>query len=419
MSLNSSPDTPLVPAVTTVKKDWLQSALLLLLVIVIIVARCPGLLSSPRFWAEEGEIYFSAAYHYGFWQALFLEHVGYYELVANVATAFSTFVPLEQAPFVTTYIAFLLQILVSAVVIFGDSPFWDTWPKKVMIACGIQLINPFEVWLTTISAHFWLCIATFFILNERPYVNSRIRQNFHRVILVMAGLSSVVSIFLIPLFLLKAWRNRLRESWIQTGILATALLIQVCAFITYLLMLNSLQTRSRLGNNAFSLPRVIMRHFDGPFFDWDLSKFIPEVCIIATLYGLMIFLLYLALRSVSEKDYLTHFQAFLLVAVPSTLLSLEMTSDHRYVFAPSAMLFVVLVNEAFNRKKKYSRWLALFFVTIISVSCISRFRSHIYSQDPTQWRDEVKSWQVNPGKPLKIWPQWEQKSWQVILTPKN
>lgn len=400
------------------QRRWLLSLTALLLVAGIMYARRPELFTTPRFWAEEGEVYFSAAYHYGFWQALFSQHMGYYAIIPNLATALATLVPLEFAPFITTYIAFTFQILVSALVIYGQSPFWDTWPKKLIIACGIQLINPFEVWLTSISVHFWLCIATFLILLESSDNSDRIRRTIYRTVLIIAGLSSVVSLFLAPLFLLKAWRDRLRESWIHGLILVFTAIIQGYALLTFLLKSNSLSTGSRLSENRFSLNDVVAFHLFDPFIDWRLTKWIPATVLISIYVCLGVYLLYLLFRSMRDGEYLTIYSSFFLVSVLSTLLSINLASSPRYAFAPSVMLLVILVNETFAEERMVSRWLALSFVIVITVSSITGFRKHIYySPDYPQWQEEVKVWRTDTTRPLKIWPQFKVRSWKVDLTP--
>jgi hypothetical protein len=409
-----------LPAGSRLKNGLLPSLALLFLVICIVWGRRPELLTSPRFWAEEGELYFLAAFNSGFWHALFLQHAGYYDVIPNAATALAALVPLEHAPFVTTNIAFLFQVLVSAVVVFGDSPYWNSWPKKLIIASGIQLINPPEVWLTTISVHFWLCIATFFILLENPYGTGRLRRNFHRGMLAMAGISSVLSIFLTPLFLWKAWRSKLHESWVQSAILTTALLVQLFALASYLFSHDSLPTGSRLGVNHFSLPQVFAFHFFKPFFEWESTRRLPLVILIVAALSLALFSLYLLVRSIRNGRYLTLFLAFLLVTFFSTMLSINMTSSPRYAFAPSAMILVALVNEMFQQRNNFSRWLAAAFVAVILVCSSTGFRSRVYySPIFPRWQQEVMEWHQDPSDPLLIWPQFQDKSWRIILTPPN
>ncbi len=401
-----------------IKKKRFLSIALLLLVGTIVTARRPELLISPRFWAEEGEVYFSAAIRNGFWKALSLEHIGYYNIVPNIATAMAVLVPLELAPFVTTFTAFLCQVLTSAVAIFGKSRFWDTWPKKLIIACGIQLITPFELWLTSLNAHFWFCTATFFILLEPIDQNNRIRW-FHRVILVFAGLSSVVSVFLTPLFLLKAWQSKLRESWIQTGILMAAGLLQVSVFFSALFA-HDAQLASRFGNNQFALRHLVLFHFMEPFWGWPITDWVPLGCILIVTICLMLFLLVLFFRRRSEGEMVIIFLSFFSVAIFSTLLSFNMASASRYAFAPSVMTLVVLVDEAFKRKQDVSRWLATFFIFLIALSCLAGFRSRIfYSSELPRWREEVAAWRLDNSKPLKIWPQFRFRTWQVVVPPKD
>jgi len=398
------------------RTDRLWALALLLLVSGTIVSRCPELFSAPRFWAEEGEIYFAAAYRHGFWQALFLPHIGYFDIVPNVATALATLVPLEQAPMVTTLAALLCQMLVSAVVIFGNSPFWDSWPKKAIISLGIQLINPFEVWLTTISEHFWFCIATFFILLEEPAQDRPVARAFHRGMLLLAGLSSLVSVFLTPLYLLKAWRSRCRESWIQFGILVATGTLQ--GTVVLFNLFNSDLAANRFGRNDFQLDKVIELHFLNPFLTWQIAERVPEVLSMSVMAGIGFYVVFLAVRDIRSRQRRAITISFFLVAVFSTLSSINMASSPRYAFAPSVMLLVLFVQELFQRQKRVSRWLAGSILGVTLASCCLGFQCNIfYSPDFPQWRHEVVAWSSGQQHILNIWPQFESRSWRVNLDP--
>jgi hypothetical protein len=67
-----------------------------------IALRAPVLWSHPRFWGEEGTIYFADAFNRAWFHSLFAPHVGYYSLFANgTALAAARLAPLEYAPLVT------------------------------------------------------------------------------------------------------------------------------------------------------------------------------------------------------------------------------------------------------------------------------------------------------------------------------
>src|SRR5512133_505488 len=104
------------------------------------VARCPQLLASPRFWAEEGRDYFAYAFAHGPLAGLLASHLGYYALVTNASAALASVVPLEHAPLVTTAIALLVQLAVSALVLTSVSSLWCGGAATLAIALAVQLL---------------------------------------------------------------------------------------------------------------------------------------------------------------------------------------------------------------------------------------------------------------------------------------
>ena len=59
---------------------------ILFVVVGIIFFRNPILFTEPRFWAEEGSVYFSSAFHSTWIVSLFQPHLGYLSLIPNIAT---------------------------------------------------------------------------------------------------------------------------------------------------------------------------------------------------------------------------------------------------------------------------------------------------------------------------------------------
>ncbi|HET8706541.1 MAG TPA: hypothetical protein VFM46_09595, partial [Pseudomonadales bacterium] len=69
--------------------------------------RRPELFSHPRFWAEEGSVYFANAWHFVWYEVLFEPHLGYLSFFNNLAALIATTVPLKHAPLVTTIAALM------------------------------------------------------------------------------------------------------------------------------------------------------------------------------------------------------------------------------------------------------------------------------------------------------------------------
>jgi hypothetical protein len=69
----------------------------------VVLLRQPALLLNPRFFCEEGMIYYAYALHHPMLDALLRTAAGYYSLVQNVSALLAAYcVPVEWAPLVTT-----------------------------------------------------------------------------------------------------------------------------------------------------------------------------------------------------------------------------------------------------------------------------------------------------------------------------
>ena len=134
--------------------------------ILLVVVRIPAILTDGRFWAEEGVVYFHAAWHQSWLDALFTIHTGYLNLVASVATLLALhLVTLEQAPLVTTAVACGIQILPTIILATSRIPWLKRWPTFT-IALLLLLIpaGDSEVWLNSITSQFHLALCVGLIL---------------------------------------------------------------------------------------------------------------------------------------------------------------------------------------------------------------------------------------------------------------
>jgi len=406
----------------------------LVAVIVLMIWRCPAFLVEPRFWAEEGKYYFESAYNNSFWHGMFAEHFGYFSFVPNAATAFATLFPLEVAPLFTTYTAGVFQLLVCSLIIFGNSPFWDTVPRKLLVACGMLLLAPGEVWLTTICTQYWLTIAVFLLLLEPAAHLELFRKWFYRACLLTAGITSVTACFMTPLYFIKAMRNREREVFVQACVLGGATLVQL------VVLLSSLGSEShlnaRFGGNDFSLAKLAMLQLVWPFIghtffesgivisldEWFLGKgfylgsmprfseLICALCICGLVMGI-------AWYYRKDRDRQLIIGAFLLTVVLSTVLSIRMASSPRYVFAPSVMLLVLFAGEFRLRQATAMKLCVSSLLLIFTVSGMSNFRRSVYyNTNWPKWKEEVEIWRTQPGYQLLIWPQFRSTRWTMELT---
>lgn len=185
-----------------------------------------GYLVEGRFWAEEGSIFFEQISQRGLWDSIWFPFNGHLELVTNLIVLASSAVPLVHAPKVTTYGAFMVQLL-PLVLIIRNQVAWGLTSKRVcafaIILAGLPQAP--EVWANTINLHFHLALAAALILaSDREGRNWLIAS---RLILLMAGLGGIPPNFLAPIALLLAIQTRERARWVDFAILAFCCLVQL------------------------------------------------------------------------------------------------------------------------------------------------------------------------------------------------
>jgi hypothetical protein len=185
-------------------RDSLFTLLVLGVSCAVTAFRQPSLLTQPRFWGEEGTIYYSGATCLPWFQ--FLQQPvarGYYRLYHNLIALFaSSVVRLELAPLVTTIAAFCVQMLPLIIVLTGRSILYRSRLAKSALVC-IILLNLYtgEIWLHT-GQDYWLLSAALILLEDTKGAAAA-RAWFYSAILLIAGLTAPAAAILAPLFLLK------------------------------------------------------------------------------------------------------------------------------------------------------------------------------------------------------------------------
>jgi len=212
-----------------------KKVLLFLGLVLLMIYRSPSLLIEPRFYAEEGSIYFSYAYSHSWLSNLFSIHLGYYSLLNNIGTCIATTVtPLKYAPFITTYISFLIQLSPFILIIWGSSYFFDNYIKKTVICLIILFSTTGDIWLNLISCQYHLSLAVFLLLIQDTDSAGVSKKWFNRLFLFMASLTGVLACFLTPAFIWKYWKQKNRENGIYASILLFACLVHVAVFIVFI-----------------------------------------------------------------------------------------------------------------------------------------------------------------------------------------
>lgn len=215
-----------------VKTPVRESAVLWVAVLLCSLVKMRTYWQHGRFWAEEGcNFYVGIAARDGGHGLLFIFN-GHLEFMTNVAVWCSTLVNLQYAPLVTTWFSWLLQLLPIGLLIHCRRQIELSFGRALLFILAAAAVpqSP-EVWANSINLHFHFALLAGLIA-VLPSPAGRQARLF-RVLLLLAGLSGIPANSLLPLFVVLAARSRLRERWIQAGILAVTAALQLGLLVAH------------------------------------------------------------------------------------------------------------------------------------------------------------------------------------------
>jgi hypothetical protein len=404
----------------------------------LMVWRSPDLLLAPRFWAEEGSVYFEFAYEHSFIEALYFVdwRAGYLNLIASLTSAIAAnATPLEYAPFVTTYVSFIVQFVPFLIIFYGKSKvFRGIWKK--IAGCLIILLTPTViggVWLNTINLQIYFGLIAVLILLEDLKAVSRARRWVYRFLLALGGMSGVYVVFLQPIFVFKAFIERNKERYIQLTIVTLVLFLQFGLFIASNFQKKLTEKKSlediglhNIGETLYyqlTLP-ILGKEFTTTTIKDILMGEFPYTPLISIFLSLLLGVILIILLSkarglISFSDSrITLVLAWFVLAIATNLGSLNNAAGGRYaVLSGFVLLFLILDNIRLNQRPLISMAL----VVILGMSMYSgllyyRNYSH-YNRllcDGNNWEQEIKKWRQDPNYEIPICPE---PSWEIKLTP--
>lgn len=398
---------------------------LLAVYIALTVFRAPTLLYPGRLWAEEGAIYFRVAYMPGTSLPLVPPEAGYFNFVSTGASLLAArFIALEYVPVFTGLIALLFQTIPPLLLLFSKMTGLDSLRLRSVALFVLLFTQPSEnLWITTIHSQFFLCAATGVILiSESP---NRSWHMIRLVVLLIAGLTGVVSCLLVPFFVGSyLWTrkpDRLQETialtlscLIQAGLVLTGPLRQTHALWTILpCALFVKQWVLPLGgvHLATKVSEIIRDH--GIY-----TRALPALLTLAPFA-----MFFVCLARWGQKQAMILFCSAVLLAVVSFLKSTESQDSIQelilchisaewagwYYYAPNVMLALALLmsprNASARGQSAYRLVSAAVVGLMLTVGAIDFFanRNPVFFTGPS-WRSEVAAWRRDPNHAIRIWP---------------
>jgi hypothetical protein len=302
----------------------------IVIAILILVVRKSDSLSNPQLWAEDGGVFFAQQYEYGP-ASIFTPYAGYLHIVPRlIAILADLFFSYANIPAVYNYTCLFITIIVIA---HCFSPRLQL-PFKSLLALSIVLVPQSlnEVFLNITNLQWILCILLILtLLKDAPnkkYGNYTLQVISDFIIIIFAGLTGPLLIFMFPFF---AWKLvHIKKTYGYT-LLMTAfciVLIQLC----YLVPSTEIVQEGSMFNLDIYISIFGRKLFGGLFFGRSLVKSNPILITISALAFFAI-LLYLSYKK-SPKNMQILKIVFMILSISAAILGSVIA---RYNFSPFVM----------------------------------------------------------------------------------
>ncbi len=194
--------------------------------------RCPTILTEARFWAEDGWVWYPAAYMTG-WHCLLVPVASYLQTLSRLVALFSLGFQLANAPRVFAWCAIIIQVAPAFFLISRrmEAAVPALGPRLAMSLLILLIPGEREVWVNVTNAQWHLALLAFLILAAGPAKNWPARL-FDTAVLLVSGLSGPCGIFLLPVALLFYGLKRDRWTLCRLALVALTAGIQLSVILT-------------------------------------------------------------------------------------------------------------------------------------------------------------------------------------------
>jgi len=254
---------------------------------VILFSRRPDALLNPQFYAEEGALFYPAAYQYGL-HSLLLPYGGYLHTLIRLVALASQLGPLLRAPLLMNLFAIAVQILPVNVFLssrFSQIPF----PTRLLGSfLYLAVPNSWEIHANLTNVQWHLVLLACLLLLARPERHTGWRI-FDVTVLVLTSCSSPIAILLVPVAAVLWWKRRQGWAALSLGLLVPGALLEG--------LLALLSHTRQLAPNGATFDRLIrilggQVFFSGLFGMTAQSWFVPRglflIGAIATVVGVAV-----------------------------------------------------------------------------------------------------------------------------------
>lgn len=333
------------------KRDWLLRIVGCLCGLMLLWYRKPQVFDHPQLWAEDAAVFFRGAYLYGA-DSLLERYAGYFHTIPRLVALLAHALAPDRTPEIFALACVGGYLWVSWFITGSRANLSYRYILPSVIAMspvdGEVLLNLTNLqWMV---AWLMVCVAV-----VRP--PEHLRERAHDLAAtLLVGLSSLFSIFLLPVFVLKCWFERTRWSRILLGLNAACSVVQLLGF-------SSAQRAPAVADPIYSdywrvLGRPLYALGFGP-----LSPLVDELSALQTGLGMLTVALLLV---VTYRAWHTRNMRCLYFIVGASLVwsavlvsisgnpSILLSGGARYLFLQLPLIFIALTATEFLRPRAVS-----------------------------------------------------------------
>ena len=378
---------------------------------------------------EEGSHYFKNAYENGFLNQLlyFDPKAGYYNLIANLLTELSTYVPLIYSPLVTAYGSLLIILIPLFLILFKDSYLFKN-DKEKFIGCLIFFITgphiP-EIWANSVNSQIYLFFVSLLILYLKP--DNKKNQILYPMLILISGLSAIYSCILTPLFFFKYLYTRKRNDLINSIILIVCSITQgtLIFYSKFIGQLYVAATKTsvdiiNLSYNFFAKPIIGRQPIYFFYENFGLESFgYNSMLFLFILLSVIVLSLLLKFKFIQFflKDHI--FKSLILIYILVFIVVIfgadNSQTSGRYAAIPGLLFLLIIFYLASNFPLKALNNFFSILITISIIAGVYEFRpstknvriQYIEFLDCIncpKWKSDIEKWKEDENSYLHVWP---------------
>ncbi|HEY8559627.1 MAG TPA: hypothetical protein VIL74_04425 [Pyrinomonadaceae bacterium] len=285
--------------------------------LLIIFTRRPDAFLNPQFWAEDGRVWYAEAYERGFLYSVTTPEAGYLQTISRLTASFSQLFPLDYAPLIFNAVAVFVKLLVAQFILSNRTTAFlpALWMRLFAAFIYLALPHSYETHANLTNAQWHLALLSCLIIIGAP-ASTRAGKIFDFAVIFISALSGPFCLLLLPVALIKYYRDG--DKWLLTLtiVLAAGSLIQ-----GFSLLSADRPSKAPLGANINLFLRILGGHlffssiFGETGFRWTTNRSVWKdgVAVIINLCGLAL-VVYALIKANFELRLLITFSALIVAA---------------------------------------------------------------------------------------------------------